>query len=65
MTNDEMKKFEVFWQESFQEGTVLRELRLSQEEKDYIEMTYLGAELKKIATQEYADQKNWYEVRLN
>ena len=64
MTSSEAKKFEEFLSESFREGVRFRELRLSNDEIEYLRKTYPKISLKKICTTEYTDGKCWYEVRL-
>ncbi|HHV17079.1 MAG TPA: hypothetical protein GXX58_11030 [Gelria sp.] len=64
MTNDKREQFEVFLAESFTDGVMLKELRLSNEERDYLQNRYPKANLKRILSPEYADGKAWYEVKL-
>ncbi|MCK9314007.1 MAG: hypothetical protein M0P20_08180 [Methanocorpusculum sp.] len=64
MTNNKREQFEFFLAESFANGIMLRELRLSNEEREYLQNRYPKASLKRILSPEYADGKTWYEVRL-
>jgi len=64
MTDDKRKQFEGFLAESFAGGVMLRELRLSNEEREYLQNRYPKSSLKRILSPEYADGKAWYEVKL-
>lgn len=64
MTNTELENLEAFLAESFADGIMLRELRLSPEERKYLQDRYPRASLKKIFNPDYADGKAWYEVKL-
>lgn len=62
MTVNEIEKFESFLSESFTEGVRVRELRLSNEEMEYIKKKHPEASLKNIITREYSDGKVWCEM---
>jgi len=64
MTGDKQKQFEFFVAKSFENGVMLRELRLSNEEREFLLNRYPKANLKLILSPEYADGKAWYEVKL-
>ena len=64
MTDDKRKQFEGFLAESFADGVMHRELRLSNEEREYLQNRYPKASLKQILSPEYVDGKAWYEVKL-
>jgi hypothetical protein len=64
MTNNEIRKFEEFLSESFEEGFTSRELRLSEEEREYIKSIYPKATIREIAATEYSDGRMWFEVEL-
>lgn len=55
--------FEEFLKNSFANDVYFRELRLSQEEADYVLKKYPKASLKKCSA-ESSDGKCWYEVNL-
>ncbi|WNS76073.1 hypothetical protein RRV45_03415 [Bacillus sp. DTU_2020_1000418_1_SI_GHA_SEK_038] len=55
--------FEEFLKNSFANDVYFRELRLSQEEADYVSKKYPTASLKKCSA-ESPDGKCWYEVNL-
>lgn len=64
MTGDKQEQFEFFVAKSFENGVMLRELRLSNEEREYLQGKYPKASFKRILSPEYADGKAWYEVKL-
>lgn len=64
MTQDAAKRFEDFLVDSFGDGVMVRELRLSNVEVEYVLKKYPQASLKKALTPEYSDGKHWYEVSL-
>lgn len=64
MKSDTKKKFDKFLMDSFSEGIYCRELRLSNEEIEYLKKKYPKASLKKFSTDEYDDGKTWWEVNL-
>jgi hypothetical protein len=60
----ETKKFEEFLTESFEDDIYVRELRLSDEEVEYVREKYPRARLKKCQTPDSLDGKCWYEINL-
>ena len=64
MTGNKQEQFEFFVADSFADGVMLRELRLSNEEREYLQDKYPKASLKQILSPEYVDGKAWYEVKL-
>jgi len=64
MAPTEMEKFETFLAESFSDGVSFRELRLSDEEVDYLLRRYPNASVLKSTALESEDNKAWYEVNL-
>ncbi|SDK66872.1 hypothetical protein [Natronincola ferrireducens] len=64
MTPNEIKRLEEFLEDSFGAGVYFRELRLSNEEMEYVKRKYPRAELKKCVTRECSDGKIWWEVNL-
>jgi len=59
----EIKNFECFLADSFKEGNMLRELRLSEKEIEYLKKKYPRAALRELAaTQDQSDERVWYEV---
>ncbi len=64
MTGNKQEQFEFFVADSFADGVMLRELRLSNEEREYLQDKYPKASFKRILSPEYADGKAWYEVKL-
>lgn len=64
MKLNEVEKFEEFLSESFGDGVHIRELRLSNEETEYIKKTYPMAVFNKSLQKETSDGKNWYKVTL-
>lgn len=65
MNSSEIEKFECFLAESFKGGVMLRELRLSAQELEYLSKKYPRANLKKIELSDYSDHKLWYEVSFS
>lgn len=57
-------KFEGFLSESFEDDIFVRELRLSDEEVEYVKEKYPRALLKKCQTDQNSDGKAWYEINL-
>jgi hypothetical protein len=57
-------KFEEFLSESFEDDIYVRELRLSDEEVEYVKEKYPRARLKKCQTDQNSDGKAWYEINL-
>ena len=64
MTGDKQEQFEFFVAKSFENGVMLRELRLSNQEREYLQDKYPKASFKRVLSPEYADGKAWYEVKL-
>lgn len=64
MKAEEVKKIEEFLQESFEDGIVFRELRLSIEEISYLRKEYPRFNLNEMHDIECSDGKVWMEVRL-
>ncbi len=60
MTDNEKLKFDKFLQESFREGVLSRELRLSEDERGYILRNYPHINLDFIADDGSNDGKLWY-----
>ncbi|MEK5444410.1 MULTISPECIES: hypothetical protein [Fredinandcohnia] len=56
--------FDEFLTNSFANDVYFRELRLSQEEADYVLKKFPKASMKKCDTTESPDGKCWYEVNL-
>lgn len=56
--------FEEFLADSFVNDVYFRELRLTEEEADYVLKKYPKAGVKKSSTEVAADGKCWYEVNL-
>lgn len=65
MNNTEMTQFEYFLAESFKEGNMLRELRLSDQEIEHLKAKYPRAMLNKMATQDNSGDRVWYEVSFS
>jgi len=65
MKSTEITKFEYFLAESFREGNMLRELRLSDQEIEHLKKKYPRAILNKIATQDNSEDRVWYEVSFS
>ena len=64
MKVNEVEKFREFLRESFGDGVNIRELRLSDEEKEYIKRIYPKASLNKSIPTGAPDGKRWYKVSL-
>ncbi|SHE94806.1 hypothetical protein [Caloramator proteoclasticus] len=64
MEVDKIKKFEEFFTNSFRDGKVVRELRLSSEEVEYIRKSYPNVQISKLSGYEKNKDKNWYTVKL-
>jgi hypothetical protein len=62
MTLADIKKFEDFLQEAFTEGEYAGELRLSSEEKEYVERKCPKILLRKMVTEQCPDGKQWFEI---
>jgi hypothetical protein len=65
MTEDNREQFELFLAKSFTDGVMFSELRLSAEEREYLQNRYPQASLKRILSPEYVDGKAWYAVKLS
>lgn len=59
---NEVEKFKDFLEESFGEGVNIRELRLSNEETEYIKRVYPRASFNPLKRN--SDGKSWYKVTL-
>ncbi len=55
-------QFENFLRDSFGNGVVVRELRLSDVEVEYMKANYPMASLRKTGEQESTDGRYWYEI---
>jgi hypothetical protein len=55
-------EFEEFLLESFKDGRSIRELRLSEEEANFIKINVPKAKFKKIQVPLNQSSKEWYEV---
>ena len=64
MTIDEIRNIETFLSESFEDGVCYRELRLSDDEVEYIKENYPRISLKKESINVESDGKSWFKVRL-
>ncbi|MFT4414479.1 hypothetical protein ACLM5H_11525 [Fredinandcohnia humi] len=64
MNHNQVEAFEQFLLESFSKDVSFRELRLSQEEVQYIQKNYPRASVRKSPVAESSDGKAWYEVEL-
>lgn len=65
MNSVEIKDLECFLTDSFREGNLYRELRLSAKEIEYIKKKYPRAALTRIEALDHANDRNWYEVRFS
>ena len=65
MNNFDMTKFESFLAESFREGNLFRELRLSDQEIEHLKNNYPRARFNKITTQDDSEDRIWYEVSFS
>ncbi|WP_047980373.1 hypothetical protein [Ornithinibacillus contaminans] len=54
--------FDEFLLESFKDGRSVRELRLSDEEANYLKVKIPKAKFKTLQTEESTAAKKWYEV---
>ncbi|MBP2242451.1 hypothetical protein J2Z40_003025 [Cytobacillus eiseniae] len=64
MKLEEVEKLEKFLSDSFGDGVHIRELRLSNEEAEYIKRSYPEASFNKSHHREMKDGKAWYKVAL-
>ncbi|MDR7002544.1 hypothetical protein [Neobacillus niacini] len=64
MAPTELERFKTFLEESFSDGVSYRELRLSDEEVDYLLKRYPNASILKSPALESQDDKAWYEINL-
>jgi hypothetical protein len=55
-------EFDEFLLESFKDGRSVRELRLSEEEANYIKIKIPKVKIKKISEHTNQSSKEWYEV---
>ena len=60
MTDNEKQEFDMFLHESFRDGVLSRELRLSEDEAGYILGNYPRMSLELIADDKSPDGKLWY-----
>lgn len=63
MVKTEVERFEDFLSNSFQE-VLCRELRLSNEELEYLKKRFPKANIERMRTDESPDDKHWYLVKL-
>jgi len=64
LTFHEAEKFKEFLEDCFGDGVTIRELRLSNEETEYIKKVYPKASFNKNQLTETPDGKAWYKVIL-
>lgn len=64
LTFHEAEKFKEFLEDCFGDGVTIRELRLSNEETEYIKKVYPKASFNKKQPTETPDGKAWYKVIL-
>lgn len=64
MTSDEVERFDKFLLDSFKEGQVCRELRLSKKQAEYIKQKYPKFSLINSSKDICEDGKMWYEVSV-
>ncbi len=64
MTIHDIEKFKKFLEESFGDGINIRELRLSNDETEYIKKIYPKSRIIKSHTSETPEGKRWYRVSL-
>lgn len=64
MTSKEIERFEDFLLDTFKDGILFKELRLSNEEIAYIKKKYPKVNLKKCEMIPSRDGKSWWEVAL-
>lgn len=65
MTNEEIKQFECFLEDSFANDTLSRELRLSDEQKEYLNNYFPKACIEEMAVESCKDGKRWYLVSFS
>lgn len=65
MNTCDIKNFECFLTDSFKEGNLFRELRLSAQEIEYIKKKYPRATMTKIVVPDHLSDRDWYEVRFS
>ncbi|CRK82533.1 hypothetical protein [Neobacillus massiliamazoniensis] len=65
MILNQLEKFEEFLVNSFGDGMYTRELRLSNEEVEFVQKKYPKLNVKKCFATEASDGKCWYEVSLS
>ncbi len=65
LTFNEAEKFMEFLEDCFGDGVTIRELRLSNEETEYIKKVYPKASFNKNQVTETPDGKAWYKVILH
>jgi hypothetical protein len=64
VTKDQAQEFEFFLWNCFKENAYAKELRLSDEEVDYLKTKYPNAVFSKMPNCECSDGKLWYKVAL-
>jgi hypothetical protein len=64
VTGKERERFEAFLEESFDNDIIVRELRLSADEKEYLLGRFPKAHLTRMPGNGFDDGKEWYEVKL-
>lgn len=62
MTEDDLTHFIEFFEESFADGVLSRELRLSEEEIVLIKEKYVKAQIAPMEVEGESDYKRWYRV---
>ncbi|WP_066502215.1 hypothetical protein [Abyssisolibacter fermentans] len=62
MTKEELMKFEEFILDSFSNDIMNRELRLSLEEKEYLEKMYSRVIIEEMDEYKSGEKKEWYKV---
>ncbi len=65
MAVSEAERFEVFLKGSFEEGINVRELRLSDQEVEFVKKNFPEASLKKQQMEDSSDGKFWFEITLS
>ncbi len=63
MTIQKKKDFEWFLKESFENGISTRELRLSDDELQYLKELMPNADIREMPDSYCSDGKRWYEVK--
>lgn len=63
MNNQKKKDFERFLKESFENGISTRELRLSDDELQYLGELMPKAEVREMSDAVCSDGRRWYEVK--